>query len=77
MLTCGVVAQDIRKADVTSFRAIQLERAVFDLLGMMRFEHKALELLQDVQTRLLTITADANYALAFQAAVMWTYADVC
>ena len=73
----GVVAQDICKADVTSFRAIQLERAVLDLLGMMRFEHKALELLQDVQTRLLTITPDANYALAFQAAVMWTHADVC
>jgi len=73
----GAVAQDIRLADVTSFRAIQLERAVLDLLGMMRFEHKALELLQDVQTRLLTITPDANYALAFQAAVMWTHADVC
>ena len=73
----GAVAQDIRLADVTSFRAIQLERAVLDLLGMMRFEHKALELLQDVQTRLLTITPDENYALAFQAAVILTQADVC
>jgi tetratricopeptide (TPR) repeat protein len=55
------------------FGAIELIRAVFDLLRMMRLEHTGLELLKTVQARLAATSQRVEHNLAHQAAVAWTH----
>ena len=80
---CAMSA-DIGKSVKATFHAIELERAVVDLLRMMRCEHKALELLQNVQTQLqaaLTLDSDSGnsmreYTWALEGAMAWTYRSI-